>query len=266
VKNTRNNLEYCKIQAAIDDSRTHDYDIITVAAGNYDERITINKKLTLQGATAGINKNGYAIPSGYAYDPMVHSIIKPSSPLEQAVVVIKSDEVVFDGFVVANQVCQTGGVYQDLVELDQSTSCPVGIQILNNILGPNTNTASQDGTKGRSGLCIIGPNVNQVKLIAKNNKIFDSKGNGCGIMIVGPYGPTYHGTAYYNKYSGSVIENNEITGNHRSGIEFAGGVQGGSLPANYFIVKDNLITNNGWYNLSEKDNLKFGNGIMLIRA
>ena len=69
-----------------------------------------------------------------------------------------------------------------------------------------------------------------------------------------------------NLFSGSVIENNEITGNHRSGIELAGGVQGGVAPADYFIIRNNLITNNGWYSLADKDNLKYGNGIMLIRA
>ena len=85
-------------------------------------------------------------------------------------------------------------------------------------------------------------------------------------MIVGPYGPTYHGASYTNLYSGSVIENNEITGNHRSGIELAAGVQGGTATADYIQIRNNLITNNGWFSLADKDNLKYGHGIMFIRG
>jgi len=253
------------IQAAIDAASP--YDVIHVAAGMYDERIVVNKPLTLKGATNGVSKKGFAVPPLYAYDPLTQSIIKPSTDAGDVTVVqIAADEVVFDGFVVANEVCATGGVYRDLITINQSLVAPTGIQILNNVLGPNTNTLSQDGTMSRSGICAPGPRTNALKLIAKNNKIFDVKGNGCGIMIVGPYGPTYHGASYTNLYSGSVIENNEITGNHRSGIELAAGVQGGTATADYFKIWNNLITNNGWFSLADKNNLKYGHGIMFIRG
>ncbi len=172
------------IQAAIDAASPDD--VIHVAAGTYDERIVVNKALTLNGATNGVSKKGFAVPSGYAYDPMTQSIIRPSTDVGDVTVVqIAADGVVFDGFVVANEVCATGGVYRDLVAINQSLSAPTGIQILNNVLGPNTNTLSQDGTMGRSGICAPGPRREPLKLIVRNNKIFDSKGNGCGIMIVG---------------------------------------------------------------------------------
>jgi hypothetical protein len=254
------------IQPAIDAADPDD--VIHVAPGTFDERITVNKRVTLLGATNGASKKGFVVPALYAYDPLTQSIVRPSTDLDRAVVHVSADGVVFDGFVVANEVCGTGSVYRDLVAVDQYLAAPTGIRILNNVLGPNTNTASQDGTKGRCGITVYGPHsAGPVKLIVRNNKIFDSKGNGGGIMIVGPYGPTYHGGASYtNFFSGSVIENNEITGNHRSGIELAGGVQGGTAPADYFIIGDNLVTDNGWFSLADKDNLKYGHGIMFIRA
>ncbi|HVO76735.1 MAG TPA: right-handed parallel beta-helix repeat-containing protein [Candidatus Bathyarchaeia archaeon] len=256
------------IQSAIDGAVPGD--VIHVAAGTFDERITVNKRLTLLGATNGVSKKGFVVPALYAYDPGTQSIIRPSTDVERAVVHISADGVVFDGFVVANvvanQVLPTGGVYMDLVAVDQSLSAPTGIQILNNVLGPNTNTGSQNGNKGRCGITVYGPHVQPVKLIVMRNKIFDSKGNGGGIMIVGPYGPTYHGASYTSLFSGSVIEDNEITGNHRSGIELAGGVQGGTAPADYFVIRNNLVTNNGWFSVADKDNLKYGNGVTLIRG
>ena len=268
VVNTTTLREYCTIQAAINDPATLAGHTITVAAGTYDERITISKQLTLHGATWGTSKNGFIIPSAYAYDPLTQSIIKPSTDAgDIAVVQITADKVIFDGFIVANEVCLTGGSQRDLIAIPQGFDAPTGIQILNNVLGPNTNMALQDGTMGRCGLTVYGPHANVLKLIVKNNKIFDSKGNGAGIMIVGPYGPTYHGgTSYVNLFHGSVIDNNEITGNHRSGIELAGGVQGGTATSDYFMITNNIIINNGWYGVSDKDNLKYGNGIGLIRG
>jgi hypothetical protein len=240
---------------------------IHVLAGLYNERVIVDKSCTILGATAGVSKKGFAVPSGYAYNTSTQSVIRPSAPLEAAVMLIKADNVVVDGLILANEVCQTGGVYQDLIGVDQYTAMPAGSQILNCVLGPNTNTASQDGTMGRCGIAVYGPHTQVTKLTVRGNKIFDSKGNGGGIMIVGPYGQTYHGgTLYSNLFSGSVIEGNEITGNHRSGIEFAGGVQGGTAEADYFMVRDNLVTNNGWFSLADKDNLKYGNGLMFIRG
>jgi hypothetical protein len=242
-------------------------DIVLAKAGLYDERLTIDRQLTLRGATSGVSKRGYTVPPAYAYDTATESVIRPSTTLERAVVHVAADGAVFDGFVVANEVCATGGVYQDLVAIDQALAATTGVQVLNCVLGPNTNTALQDGTKGRGGVTVYGPHTQPVKLIVQHNLIFDSKGNGCGIMIVGPYGPTYHGgTSYTNYFAGTVIEDNDILGNHRSGIELAGGVQGGPAWADHLIIRNNLIAENGWYALAEKDNLKYGHGIMFIRA
>ena len=59
----------------------------------------------LRSATAGVNKNGYIIPVGYAGDTTVESAISYPDPTGLAeslsqVVDIKSDTVTFRGFVV----------------------------------------------------------------------------------------------------------------------------------------------------------------------
>jgi hypothetical protein len=251
-------IVYPTIQAAI--NAANDGDTISVMPGTYDQRITINKSLSLIGATSGVNKKGYGI-----YDPASESILRPTTPLEAPVVNIKADNVTFDGFVVAYEVAQSGGVYQDLVQIDPYTSVTEGIQIINNVLGPNTNIISQDGTKGRSGITVLGPRTLPLKnLLIENNKIFDVAGNGSGILIEASYSTEYSGRIGFTDMAGSSIENNEITGTHRSGIELAGGVNG-TIPDG-FLIKDNLITNNGFGGIPDAANLKYGNGIMMIRG
>jgi len=257
--------KFSSIQAAVNNSNASA--IINVAAGMYDERIVINKPLTLKGATNGITKKGFIVPENYNFDQSSQSIIKPSSDVDQAVVQIKSDGVTFDGFVVSNLTAGIDGTnLRDLVQIYYGFDANIaGIEVSNNILGPNTDNDSAVLAKNRSGLTVVGPRTNPLKLIVKGNKIFDNKEDGCGIMIVASYSAVYHngGTGFTDMF-GTVIENNEITGNHRTGIELAGGVWG--TAENYIQIKNNLITNNGWRDVSEKDNLKFGHGVMMIRG
>ena len=48
----------CTIQAAIDDPATVNGDVITVDAGTYDEEVTVNKSLTINGANIGVSGSG----------------------------------------------------------------------------------------------------------------------------------------------------------------------------------------------------------------
>ena len=97
---------YPSIQAAID--AANDGDIIEVAAGTYFEKIRITKSVTLNGASAGVSKKGFAIPANYAYDNTTQSIIAPAGLLNEAVVEIQKSGVVFDGFVVMRTDSQIG--------------------------------------------------------------------------------------------------------------------------------------------------------------
>ncbi|NMB77783.1 MAG: PKD domain-containing protein [Methanomicrobiales archaeon] len=257
---------YATIQDAI--NAAADGDTIRVDAGVYDERIVVNRSVTLLGATAGIPKKDYIVPEGYAYNPGAETIISPSVNQNKEIVEITKGNVVFDGFVVAGTVAESYAGYPltHLIGLSTMNADYTNVTIRNNVLGPNTNTLSQDGTKGRSGIAVYGPDSYKVyNLTISNNRIFDAKGDGCGILLLGSVN-TSAAEGLAAKYLGSAIENNTITGNHRSGIEFSGGVQGSADPAGHFSIAANTITDNGWGDKAEKANLKYGNGIILVHV
>jgi len=250
-------------------------DTVNVFPGAYDERIVINRSLTLLGATSGISKKDYAVPAGYAYDATKESIIKPLSNQDAPVVTIETGSVIFDGFVVVydrvNQYPDITYPSTHLIALTNQSKDYSDVLIENNVIGPNTNTASQDGTKGRAGIAVYGPSAALVRnLTIARNKIFDAKGDGCGILLLGSVNSTNQvmtstlGLA--GKYRDSLIDSNNISGNHRSGIEFSGGVQGGTLAADHFRITNNTIANNGWNSTVDRNNLKYGNGITLIHV
>ena len=261
------------IQYAINTSVVLSGDTINAAAGVYDERLVINKAVTLLGATKGVSKKGYVVPANYAYDNDQESIISPTVDIATAIVKIMVDNVAIDGFIICNTITGTSaGDFRELVYLPNQSIDLINIHILNNVLGPNKNSFNTG--KGRAAITTAGPTYRLRKFHIAGNKIFDNKEDGCGIMFLGTVGlkNINNSVLTSNTYAGTVIENNEITGNHRSGIELAGGVQGGTLPSEYMIIRNNIISNNGFGTISsvsitsDDTLLKYGNGISMQRV
>jgi len=90
------------------------------------------------------------------------------------------------------------------------------------------------------------------------NKIFDSKGNGDNIFIWGSYNA--YGATGPSPMTNTFIENNEICGAHRCGIETAGGFSG-------LTIRNNDIHSNSGNPVGNEPNmLKYGTGILMIRG
>ncbi|MCX7427748.1 MAG: right-handed parallel beta-helix repeat-containing protein [Planctomycetia bacterium] len=233
---------------------------INVEEGTYEERIVVDRALTLLGASSGVSKKGYEVPSGYDFDDETETIIlEPTGSENASVVTISANDVTFDGFVVANlKAFETGGFNTAHLVYVLPAETITDLHIRNNVIGPNTNMGSQDGSKGRFGVYVSGHDY-ATKVNIEDNKVFDALGNGDGVFLWGPEdNEQYPPVVSAGNLEGSLISNNEITGNHRSGIEFAGKVHD-------VTISNNLITDNGGKNSADADNLKYGNGIALIR-
>jgi parallel beta-helix repeat protein len=240
---------------------------VNVAAGTYEEQIVIDKPLTLRGATYAVNKNGYPVPANYAWDDTVESIISGPNPFLNGILVdiANTDDVTFEGFVVQSLYSTgTGGGGKDphLVRVNARTQTVDNVVVRNNVIGPNTHVTDQDGTRGRMGLYLAMPNYDDYDItnsLFTGNKIFDCKGNGNNVFVWGgaenyhPVEPVERG-----ELTGTVIEDNEIYGSHRSGIEIAGS-------ADDLTIRNNKIYGNRGLPTDDPTNLKYGNGILVIR-
>lgn len=247
--------QYATIQAAI--NAANDGDTIVVDPGAYNEHIHITKSVFLYGATHGVSKKDYLVPAGYIYDTATETVIAPVGLGNEPVVEVQNNNIVFDGFIVKRTDSTAfGDPHTHLIELPESSDFD-DITIQNNVLGPNTNNP-QNGDAGGSAIWIHSHNNQFDGLIIQNNKIIDAKGAGCGILIIG------NRFSEDFKFKAAVIHNNTISGNHRAGIEFDGGVRGQNSVHNIQIT-NNTITNNGWFDTGDKDLLLYGNGITFIR-
>ncbi|MBK6900191.1 MAG: right-handed parallel beta-helix repeat-containing protein [bacterium] len=260
VHNARG-LYYAGIQAAINAAAAR---WGQVEAGSYVEAITINKSLTLRGATAGVPKNsGYAVPADYAWDTGVESVIthpNPTVAYNAVVDIVDVDDVVLDGFVVG-ELNAVGNLNTSLVRVYANTREISGIDVINCVIGPNTNLASQDGTMGRMGLYLVNNPYHDYGIVESTfayNKLFDCKGNGDNLFLWSSY-HAYAAPGGPAPMTGTVIDHNEIYGSHRSGIESAGGFTN-------LTISNNVIYGNAALPGDDPDFLKYGHGIMMVRG
>ncbi|MBP9658093.1 MAG: PD40 domain-containing protein, partial [Candidatus Promineofilum sp.] len=156
VTNTDTGEVFCSIQAAIDDSDTQNGHTIVASAGVYQENVTVNKKITLDGAGSGS-------------DPLVDTIIDPvtgmgitvtasgTSALDRLVIKdlrvtdAPADGIRFNGsggsYTTLNNVASVGntGSGSDGVEF-QTTTLVTDFEILNSDLSGNANTGLRFAT------------------------------------------------------------------------------------------------------------------------
>ena len=235
---------------------------VNVATGTYEEQITINKSLTLRGSTYDINKNGYLVPENYTWNDSVESIIQPptSSPDVDVITIDDAEDVTVEGFVIQALNRGTSGTRM-LVTVKVDGKTMENLVIRNNIIGANTNVEDQDGNKGRMNLYFdVNPYDESQGLedsLVSGNKIFDAKGNGNNIFIWASY--YAYGATGPSPMDGTIIEDNEIYGSHRSGIETAGGYSD-------LVIRNNSIYGNRGLPTDDPNNLKYGHGILLIRG
>ncbi|MDD5511946.1 MAG: pectinesterase family protein, partial [Dehalococcoidales bacterium] len=259
---------YASVQDAIDAADPGD--VIKVAAGRYDERIVVGKPLTLRGATWDINKNGYEVPAGYAWDESVESILNNPEPAPTGVVSVvliqDTNDVNFEGFIVQSLNAPPGSQNDMLLTIKAQTMTLNNINIKNSVIGPNTNLTDQDGTAGRMGLYISLNQYQEVPFGLTNSsitgtKIFGAEGNGNNVFIWGSY--YSYGARYPSPMDGTVFEDFESYGSHRSGFETGGGITG-------LTLRNGKVYNNGGYYGSfypeDADNLKYGNGLLFVRG
>jgi len=253
------NDHYSYIQNAIDQANSGD--TITVAAGLYEEAITIDKSLTLLGSTSDDDKNDFVLPGTLGdYDANTESVIKAPVAGNPNTVSITSSNVVLKGFVIeALDRSVTGGNdYNNLIYIDPSPgneATMTGITIENNVIGPNTDTVTQ--TQGRHGVRLNVGYGDTMSATITGNKIHGTYGNGNNVFIWGTALGTTP-TLPPADLSGTVIENNDISKSARSGIELSGAQFG-------LTIDNNRIYDNGAGHIGDDTDLKYGEGIAFVR-
>ncbi|MCK4680024.1 right-handed parallel beta-helix repeat-containing protein, partial [bacterium] len=260
---TVSNDHYTYVQEAVDAASGGD--VVTVAPGLYEEAIVVDKSLSLLGATSGVDKNSFVLPATLGdYDTGVQSVIKAPAAGNPNAVRIESSDVTVQGFVIEalDRSVAGGNDYNNLIYIypGSNEEAITGLTIKNNVIGPNTDTATQ--SNGRHGVRFNAGYGNTISALVTGNKIFGTYGNGNNVFIWGTaFGttgiPPAAGAHPAADLSGTVIENNHICYSARSGVELSG-AQGG------LTIHNNRIYGNGAGHSGDAD-LKWGSGIMFVR-
>ncbi len=210
VVNITKGFSYSTIQGAIDEADAGD--TIVAAAGTYNERVNIDKSLTLKGANAGI-------PATEARGP--ESIINPQGLGLDFGVLIDGvgTTATIDGFTVENY--ERAGILAGAFSLDND---PDVVHILNNIItepiGQHNNNCIQvgDGTTGT----VIGNEV-----IGANLESPDWSGS--GILVAG---------------SSDVLVSDNYVHDCEGGIQIAGYIEYHDAPAEDNLIENNILEDN----------------------
>jgi hypothetical protein len=186
---------YTSIQAAVNDSSPGD--IVKVCAGTYNELVTVDKTLTIQGVQAGVDARTRAVP------PISESIVGSGDGAFR----IEADNVVIDGFTIqgvnVDQNSDPAALGSAIWMNPDGVNTHGGAQIRNNIIQNNVIGIELDNTGSLQARI-------ERNLIQNNNETGADGGTGIDSNFVGVIN--------------AVIDSNKFAGNMNSAIDtFVGG-------------------------------------------
>ncbi|HRO08447.1 MAG TPA: right-handed parallel beta-helix repeat-containing protein, partial [Saprospiraceae bacterium] len=238
---------FCSIQSAIDDAQTLDGHTLSVAAGTYNENITLNKDLTLSGVGAT-------------------TILTPSTPCSGTGILISAAGATVQNLHVTNYnyglAVTTSGVLIDNVE--SIANCNAGINLGNgttNLTIQNSKLNNNTSIGFRKGSADVVSGFTMVNCEVKGNKqgCFIAKNNGAGgtfdyVSITNSdFSNNLQKGMYFEALSNAVIDGIIM---NNSGTDATNAVNNGiDINLKYgaysnITIQNSEITNCGYYGTS----------------